>query len=501
MKQHFDVVILGGGMGGLLCGTLLSMEGYKVAVLEKNIQAGGSLQSFSVQGKLFESAVHYIGSMQQGQTLYKIFNYLQIIDKLGLEPLEKECFDEIVIGNKKYPLAQGYENFIAQLAIHFPHQQQALEQYIFKIKYVCAHFPLYNMRTGSIKEKLKVAHWRLDETINQLIDDPLLKKVILGNHMLYAGHESYTPFFVHALIQNSYIESSWKFKNGSTQLAKSLCQLIKNNQGEIFRNETVLKLHHTENKITSAETDKGMYIGKYFISSLHPTVTYALTQAPSIKPITKKRILSTPNSIAAFMINIVVKPNTITYKNHNTYIHLDSNIWADLEQENETPQSVGIFYYQDKNNPRYADRISILSYMPFSFFEKWQDTAHTIAAGNNRPQDYITYKNLIANRIIEKIQHHFSLSKSDILAMDVCTPLTYRDYLNIPQGSMYGILHNTNDLMNTTYATRTKLDNLYLTGQNINLHGILGVSVTALLTVAELTGLDYLVNKINDANK
>ena len=44
---------------------------------------------------------------------------------------------------------------------------------------------------------------------------------------------------------------------------------------------------------------------------------------------------------------------------------------------------------------------------------------------------------------------------------------------------------------------RTKLENLLLTGQNINLHGILGVPITAINTCAELMGMEYLLNKIN----
>jgi all-trans-retinol 13,14-reductase len=61
---------------------------------------------------------------------------------------------------------------------------------------------------------------------------------------------------------------------------------------------------------------------------------------------------------------------------------------------------------------------------------------------------------------------------------------------------MYGFQKNVDDLANTTYATRTKIPNLLLTGQNINLHGVLGVSVTAVLTCAEILGLDYLLTKM-----
>ena len=65
---------------------------------------------------------------------------------------------------------------------------------------------------------------------------------------------------------------------------------------------------------------------------------------------------------------------------------------------------------------------------------------------------------------------------------------------------MYGLKKDVRDIANTTFATRTKIPNMFLTGQNINMHGVLGVSITALLTVSEITGLEYLVNKINNAN-
>ena len=46
-------------------------------------------------------------------------------------------------------------------------------------------------------------------------------------------------------------------------------------------------------------------------------------------------------------------------------------------------------------------------------------------------------------------------------------------------------------------ATKTKLDNLYLTGQCINMHGVLGVTIGAVLTCTEILGKEYLIDKIN----
>ena len=40
---RYDIVIVGSGLGGLACGTILAKEGYKVCLLEKNKQIGGQL--------------------------------------------------------------------------------------------------------------------------------------------------------------------------------------------------------------------------------------------------------------------------------------------------------------------------------------------------------------------------------------------------------------------------------------------------------------------------
>ncbi|MBS1974049.1 MAG: NAD(P)-binding protein, partial [Bacteroidetes bacterium] len=105
--QQFDVVIIGSGIGGLVCGNILSLEGMKVCVLEKNKQIGGCLQTFSRDKVIFDSGVHYIGSLGKGQNLYQVFKYLGLMDKLKLQKMDEDAFDKIIIDNDEmeYPMA------------------------------------------------------------------------------------------------------------------------------------------------------------------------------------------------------------------------------------------------------------------------------------------------------------------------------------------------------------------------------------------------------------
>ena len=53
--------------------------------------------------------------------------------------------------------------------------------------------------------------------------------------------------------------------------------------------------------------------------------------------------------------------------------------------------------------------------------------------------------------------------------------------------------------MKSLISSRTKIPNLFLTGQNMVLHGILGVSISALVTCGAFTDMDKLIENIRNA--
>ena len=497
-NSNNTVLILGAGLGGLLCGALLSLEGLQVTVLEKNKQIGGGLQSFGVDGKRFETAVHYIGSLGKGQTLYKIFDYVGLLEHLQLQQLDLDCFDEIHLGTEIFELAQGYDRFIQVLTQRFPDEEAGILNYIAEIKNVCEHFPLYNMRLGSLEEKQKVVGAGLKEILDKHFTHETIKQVLCGNNQLYAGDYETTPFYLHALIVNSYIQGSFKCKEGSIQIARQLQKIIESHQGKVIRNQHVIEIQEQGGNVTNVLTKEGAnYQASIVISNIHPGQTYELLNSSLIRPVTKKRLRQTKHTASAFMVNIALAPFKMNYRNRNIYFHKTPDVWRDLNGcVFETPNSYGIFFIQDKLHPEFASGVSILTYLEDQGLPAL-NTFRTTSERASRGEAYETWKSNYANAIIEQVLSVLPELKEAQCAVESCTPLTYRDYLNIPHGSMYGFQKNITDLANTTFSTRTKLKNLFLTGQNINLHGILGVSITSILTVGDIVGLEYIVNKIN----
>ena len=80
-NTEYDFVIIGSGLGGLVSAFILADEGYKVIVLEKNHQIGGLLQVYSRDKTIFDTGVHYVGGLNEGENLNQFFKYLGIFDQ------------------------------------------------------------------------------------------------------------------------------------------------------------------------------------------------------------------------------------------------------------------------------------------------------------------------------------------------------------------------------------------------------------------------------------
>jgi len=502
MNKPYDVVIIGAGLGGLLSAVFLAKEGMHVAVVEQNKQIGGCLQTFSFDKKIFDSCVHYIGGLAEGQTQYKIFDYAGILPGLQFRQLDINGFDHIIFGDdpQVYPQAQGFDNFKDQLLPFFPKAKASLDTYQNLVQQVGNSFPLYKLNNGTAAEKQAVSSLALDTTLYKLLPDEKLRNVIAGNSLLYAGDSRKTPFYVHSLVLQSYIESAWKCEGGSSRISKELGKKLREYGGEIFRNEKIVSLTDQNGLITKAVSLSGQaFEAKTFIANVHPSTVVSWLKSSRIKPAYRNRILSAPNSISAFMVNIVFKPGKVRYANHNVYWNKSENAFAAVSYKKEDGfPNYALYFTEDKELKGFAESVAILSYMHHEETAAWNETENRTAAPGARGDGYTEFKEQKTSELIDLVANRFPEIKEYLHSYRSASPLTFRDYTGAPDGGMYGIFTDVNNPEITRVPIRTKIQNLLLTGQNINLHGILGVSVTAIATCGELLGLDYLLNKIKN---
>lgn len=142
----------------------------------------------------------------------------------------------------------------------------------------------------------------------------------------------------------------------------------------------------------------------------------------------------------------------------------------------------------------WADVITILSPMYMDELTPWLDTTP-----GQRGEAYRRFKAERAEQLLAFAAAHGIDLREHVASMYTTTPLSYRDYTATTDGSAYGVVKNHHFPQTGFISTRTKLGNLLLTGQNLNVHGALGVSLTAMLTCSEFLGQEYLAKKIAHA--
>jgi all-trans-retinol 13,14-reductase len=500
--QQYDVVIIGSGLGGLASGVMLAKEGYKVCILEMNKQIGGALQVYSREKVIFDSGVHYVGGLEKGQNTYQVFKYLGIMDKVKIRKLDEDVFDAVTFGDdpKVYKYARGYDRFIKTMVADFPDEEEAIIAYINKIKDVCSKFPLYNLRTtDNMKDKVVDIDTRT--YIESITKNEKLRNVLAGTNLLYAGQSYKTPFYVHALVINSYIESSYRFVDGGSQIAKYLHQEISSLGGKVLKHKKVVRLVEEGGELQYAETSEGeQYEGKIFISNIHPAKTLEITESNLIKKAYRNRLNALENSISIFYVNLVLKKNSFKQLNHNYYCFRGNDAWEAVSYTKESwPPMFAMFFSTPSNDAEFAEGVSILTYMRFEEVKKWEGTYHTTDHKVSRGEEYESFKKEKAEILMDMVEKRFSGIKTATQSMYVGSPLSLRDYLGNDDGTLYGVVKDSRDPLRTFIPPSTKIPNLYLTGQNLNMHGILGVCMSAILTCSSIVGMDYLVNKIKNA--
>ncbi len=496
MDNSFDFLILGAGLGGLECAYILSKKGYKVGVLEKNEHIGGTLQNFKLGESTFSAGMHYLGSLDEGQLLHRLFRFFNILDKLKLKRMEPEVFDRFIIGERQIDYPMGWENFSSRMKTYFPGERKAIEAYVNLMKKVSASQAIYNLQAPDGYDiRQNPYHYRsIYREVKSLTSNRDLQNALTALNFVYAGDRETSSLYTHALINNYYIQSAYRLLGGSEQIATQLAGNIKSQGGEIHTRRKVSKLIFQSNELTGVETHEGeRYEGKQIISNIHPAVTLEMVPEGKIRKSFRTRIASIPQTISVFGLHLRLKPGKIPYLDHNIYCYANDDVWpVTTYKKDEWPSSFYLYTPADENQGIFADAMSIYTYMSFDEVRKW-------SKGQKRGEDYQAWKRSKAEKLIQLASKYLPGLNDAILDYITATPLTYRDYIGTPEGAMYGTLRDYKDPMASYIFTRTKIPNLYFTGQNINLHGMLGVSISALLTCGEILGIDEIMKEVNHA--
>ena len=541
-----NVIVIGSGLGGLECGYILARHGFRVTVLEQDKHIGGCMQTFRRRGSdgtahTFDTGFHYVGGLAEGQCLHPLFRYLGLMDLPWIR-LDDNCFDEVVFagnsalesgngGVRRFPFAAGPERFVERLSERFPEQKDNLKQYAGFLKGVGDNiFRAFSPDSDMNGLFSRSAYEFLSETIS----DPLLRDVLSGTSLKLELDRDTLPLYEFAQINNSFIQSAWRLGtacasdssdmlSGGALIADRLASSIRAMGGTILTRARVTSI-----KVNADCTAAGVNVlfsgmgglasgnasetsgeeflpADWIISDAHPAVTVNLIEeCKAVRKIYRKRIAGLRNTRGMFTANIVLKPGVLPYINRNIFVHRSgADLWT---PDGSKTDSVMVHFYPPavssglSGGLRSADEgicIDLLSPMSAEWDGAWEE-----ARPKHRGEEYEALKQKkldecidLADNGLRELLGGRSLRECIDTAY-TSSPLTWQSYTGSPDGSAYGIMKDWKNPMATVLSPRTPLPNLLMTGQSLNLHGVLGVSMTSVLTSSCILGMDTLVREI-----
>lgn len=456
----YDVVIIGSGLGGLVCANLLSRRGLNVLVLERQHQPGGCLQSYRRGAMMYDTGLHYVGGLAEGQPLHDIFSELGLLS-LPWQRLDADGFDRIMIGDHEYRFAEGYDCFIETLAQEFPDDRDSLQRYI---------------QLMQCTDEVWMQQTNAYEYLSGIVHNPLLLSVLSGACLKMELKRDTLPLFTYVHGNAPFIQSSWRLKGDGNLIVQRLIDNLRQQGGEVRCDTEVAELVEEDGMLKRAVCKNGeVYEARYFISDAHPSVSLSLVkESQLLKKVYRRRIDNLENTNGMFTAQLLLKPGKVPYFNYNEFLYDGLEAWD------------GCGYMVSCRVPEdgtdFARQIDILTPMNISECAAWTDSRPM-----RRGQDYLQFKAQKAQQCIAVAERFLPNLHEYVQEVHTSTPLTYRDYNLSPDGSAYGIRKDASAPLLTVLSPRTSIPNLLLTGQSLMLHGLHGVTMTAMYTTKEIT--------------
>lgn len=499
--MKYDYIIIGGGLGGLCSAIILAKEKKKVLVLEQHIKAGGYLHSFYRKGHRFETGFHFVPELAKDQILDMYWTYLGILDKIEIVPYRKDNFHTLIFPDFKIELPTGLDNLKEILIKNFCNEEKAIITYIDKLKELKRYFIYFNRNhKGDFDKEHASFEIGIKDFLNSIRASKKLQAIILAHSFLYGVPPKETPLGTHAIFSNALYSSIYDIKGGGDALVSALIKSLQENGGEILLKKRVVKIITENKKIKGIETDdKSFYETEGIISDINPQTTLKLFNDDIFRPAYTNRIYEMQNTFSHFGGYFVSKKNLNNYKADILYFPS-----YDIDSIYDNPVSDfnvnDFFLYITIPTSRIglSQEKSIIETLSIDKWENYKKWHHTIFG--KRDLDYYEFKEKILDKILRKSCEIIPQLKDSIEYKEGSTPLTNYHFTLSPEGSMYAIKHNLNQ-MRSPIRARTKLANFFFTGQSLIFPGIVGVTITAFVTCSDILGQDYLFKKIDEVIK
>ncbi len=456
MKSKPTVIIIGSGIGGLICGIELAKNNYNVTILEKNSFPGGYCSSLKKKRYTFDIGPHFLTAV--GDKNNPVGHYLdQLPFKTKFSKLTE--FDNFFIESLKIKNNLPADKFIYSLQEKYPQEKKAISDFFEDIKNILSYYnncKITDINTITYKKMLD----------NYFKNKQLKTHLSAFSNYLGLKANKASALNIATLIGSIFYYQAFYPQKGMADFAQNLVKNLEHYSGKIIYNANVTKINIINNNLAQItyHNNKNQKTANIVISNISPQLTF-------------EKLLSPKNIPSDYLKKIKkLKPSLsgcALYLGINTDISKEKNkVGLYL---NKYKYIVNIpTIHSKKIAPKSKSIIRIIGFLP-----------------NNRSKLSIKEKNKIKSIYLKIILELFPEIKNKIETMVFLGPDSYLKLTNNISGAFFGAASHPKFSGKNSLANKTPLKNLYLCGHWTNpMSAIQGVFISGLITAKK-------INKIN----
>jgi all-trans-retinol 13,14-reductase len=505
----WDAILIGSGLGSLVCGVLLARQGKKVLMLEQHYTPGGFTHVFKRKRFEWDVGIHYIGEVHDPSSgLRKLF------DALSENQLEwadlGDVYDRLVFGDTHYELPKGARAFAARMKEYFPAEHQAIDRYmeaVFDASRSARSFfmekampPLASAIAGGWMRRKFLRHADLTtlEVLRSLTRNEQLIGVLCGQYGDYGLPPAQSSFAMHAVLVKHYFKGAAFPVGGSSRIFDTIAPQITRRGGAIYTNASVDKIMVRGSKALGVRMADGFEIeadavvsGAGAWNTFGPLLGDSVPEAAGWQQ--KVSNIGMSASHLSLYLGLDATAAALKLPRANYWVYPDgydhdAHVSRFL-QSPDAPLPLAYLSFPSAKDPdferRYPGRstIEIITLAPWERFAPWAETRW-----KHRGDDYEALKASFTDRLLEPLFRLEPQVRGHIESQELSTPLSTAHFAGYAQGEIYGLAHTPRRFREALLKPRTGVSGLWLTGQDVVSCGIGGALMGGILTASAMLG-------------
>jgi all-trans-retinol 13,14-reductase len=496
MKTYDDIVV-GAGISGLTLAALLAGNGRKVLLLEKAPYIGGSMCRFLRAGVPFDTGFHFSGGLGKQGLLTDMLKVLDLNHAIEPFYLDQEKANNFIFEDEgaQFYMPLGVDATIDKLKKYFPNQVSGIDKYFSLIDQVCKKtFPMDLRKIASTPDIIDEDYISLQTVLDQLFTEPLLKGIFSVYCSCHGTKPSQISFANHARVVLNMYESVGRVKNGGQAFIDGFKQKLSNLGVDILCNSHIAECSDVEKDMvgTFILNDGTSLKAQCCTFTIHPQELLKILPRKFLSKAFVDRVSEFESSAGFFSLFGVLEGSPaleeVTPSITSLFPCADVNSLFEPTYSGQ-PALVVMTSHEEFNNRTHR----VLNAFALSFYEhvaQWKDSKL-----GNRSAEYINYKKDMTDKIYKRIVNRFPYYKASLKVLDSASMLTFRDYLNSPDGAAYGIKQKIGQI---NLFGKLPLRNVYSCGQSSVLPGIVGAMMSSFVIARALVGRDDYSRFIED---